>query len=360
VRLGRFVARDFRNLERVELKFPERGVVLVGGNGQGKTNLLEALHYLELFRSVRGARDRELVGWGATAFHLEAELEGVRIGVGYDARAKLKRVTVDGAPAGKLSDAIGHALAVMFSPADVALVAGPPSERRRYLDVVLSLAVPGYLQTLLHYRAALAQRNAALRRGRGDEAAVFEPALAASGAPVVRERAAWIAGRAARYAELVKAAGEPGDTVIRYVPRGDGLEASDRFRAALSEGRERDLTQGSTLTGPHRDELRLMLGEHDIRTFGSAGQQRTAAIALRLLEAESIAAARGTDPVVLLDDVFAELDGERRERVAALLDARGAGRGQVVLAVPRDADLPASAAGLPRWQIRCGKVVAHH
>ena len=180
--------RDFRNLERVQLDVPSEGLAIVGDNGQGKTNLLEAIYYLQLLRSARGARDQDVVRFGAAGFHIAAEASVGRarsLSAAFQRAGKRKRVTVDGIEPPRLSDALGSLPAVMFSPRDVELVAGSPSERRRFLDVALALTSRRYLSALQHYRAALVRRNAALRDaarkgepGAVARAAVWEPALA--------------------------------------------------------------------------------------------------------------------------------------------------------------------------------------
>ncbi|HEY9227877.1 MAG TPA: hypothetical protein VIP11_14570, partial [Gemmatimonadaceae bacterium] len=164
--LTRLVVRDFRNFAHVELSPPPEGLVVVGDNGQGKTNLLESIYYLEILRSVRGARDQDLIRFGADAFHIGATVDTDRcheIGVGFERAGKRKRVRLDGDVPERLSDALGALPSVMFSPADVELIAGAPAARRRYLDIMLALTARGYLAALQRYRAALSRRNAALR-----------------------------------------------------------------------------------------------------------------------------------------------------------------------------------------------------
>lgn len=164
--LHRISIRGFRNLLRVDLELPGEGLVLVGENGEGKTNFLEAIHYLQLLRSFRGALDRELVTFGADGFHVAAELlhaRADRVAVGFDRAGRRKKVTLDGSEATRLSDTLGAFPAVVFSPQDAVLVSGAPSVRRRFLDVVLALTSRAYLTALQRYRAALVRRNAALR-----------------------------------------------------------------------------------------------------------------------------------------------------------------------------------------------------
>src|SRR5688500_14855190 len=223
-RLQSIAVRDFRNLARADLGLPAEGLVVIGENGQGKTNLLEAIYYLELFRSVRGARDQDLVRFGASGFHVAAAIDTDgphEISVGFDRAGRRKRVRVDGGDPERLSDAIGSLPAVMFAPGDVELVAGAPSARRRYLDILLALSSRRYLTALQRYRVALGHRNAALRdvarSGRQDDRiVVWEAPLAEHGAVLWKARLDWIERSAERFAGLCSAIGESAAVTMRY------------------------------------------------------------------------------------------------------------------------------------------------
>lgn len=363
MRLARLSVRDFRNLERVELELPPEGVVVVGENGHGKTNLLEAAYYLQLLRSARGARDMDLVRFGAPAFHVGADTTvakgGQVISVGFERATRRKRVTLDGAEPPRLSDALGALPAVLCSPRDAALISGSPGERRRYLDVTLALTSRPYLSALQSYRGALARRNAALREGARvarDEArvAIWEPALAEHGARIWCARVAWVAEHEQRFASVCEAIGEQGVAAMRYstsLAANEG-DVAGALASALEAKRPLDLKRGLTHAGPHRDDLELLLDGRDLRTFGSAGQHRTAAIALRVLEQETLRDRRDAAPLLLLDDPFAELDARRSARILELFAGEGAG--QTILAVPREGDIPAGLTRLARWRVRQG------
>jgi DNA replication and repair protein RecF len=358
--------RDFRNLGHTDLLLPSDGIAIVGDNGHGKTNLLEALAYLSLLRSMRGVRDRDVLRFGATAFNVSAEAQHARVdrvSIGVD-RMGAKRVLLDGVEAVRLSDALGAIPSVCFSPADVALISGGPAARRRYMDIVLALSSTRYLTALRHYRSALARRNAALRHGtragaRSTAVAAWEPALAQHGAVILEERRAWISAIEAPFGRLCSSIGERAPMGIAYeTPLLEDVtqaELRNALAGALARNRGSDARRGMTQVGPHRDDLSLTLAGRDLRLVGSAGQHRTAAIALRLLEAATYRDRGGAQPLLLLDDPFAELDRTRAGRVLSLLDQLSAsGLAQTVLCVPREDEIPAAFTRLERWRITDG------
>lgn len=368
--LSRLHLRNWRNSAEQVLELPPEGAAIIGDNGQGKTNLLEAIYYLEIFRSFRGAPDEQLVRFGEDFFRVEGTLTAPEGGertlaAAFERRRRKKKVSVNGAEPERLGDALGLVGAVIFSPADVELVAGAPGGRRRFLDIVLSLAEPGYLAALQRYRHALFQRNTLLRQG-SPRALVeaFDEALVASGSRVAAARARWVTERATSFAEHYArvAGGQPGD--IAFVPSIDlpaptpsAADVASAFAAQLERVAEREAARGMTLAGPHRDDLRFTTVSADgqpldLRTYGSGGQQRTAAIALRMVEAETIRETRGRESVILLDDVFAELDPGRSRRIIEWIDA--AEGGQVILTSPKPADVQVHGGALPRWSMQDG------
>ncbi|MGI9077367.1 MAG: DNA replication/repair protein RecF [Gemmatimonadaceae bacterium] len=366
-------ARNFRNLASVDANISPGGMALVGDNAQGKTNFLEAVYYLQLLRSFRGDRDQELVRFGTSGFHLSGVIAGTgpgEISVGFErpANGKVsgrKRARLNGAEPLRLSDALGILPSVIFSPRDAVIITGGPGERRRFLDVMLALASRPYLIALQRYRAALANRNAAIRSTKPDEGddsvAVWEPALAESGAVLWDARQKWVASQSGRFAELSGAIGERGEAALAYRPRAHpqtSPELDVTLREWLERKRALDIRRGFTHIGPHRDELAILLDGRDLQGYASAGQQRTGAIALRLLEAETLRAATGMDPIVLLDDPFAELDARRSRRILDLLNS--AGHGQTLLAVPRPSDIPGGFTRLERWRITDGVLAREH
>ncbi|MBT8396375.1 MAG: DNA replication and repair protein RecF [Gemmatimonadetes bacterium] len=361
--------RHFRNLVDQQLDLPVEGVAIVGENAQGKTNLLEAIYYLETFRSFRGSRDDKLVAFGEEFFRVAGALvgrtpgEGVEVAAAFQVKGKKKKITLDGDEPERLSDGLGRLAAVVFSPMDVTLVSDGPGARRRYLDIVLSLNVPGYLGALQRFRQILSQRNAALRDGRMQgTVGSWDEGLVESGARVVEDRLRWVERWQEEFSAYYRRVSGTLESRLQYQP-GVRLEGAtdrgpiaDAFRLALSESREREARLGNTVVGPQRDDLLLTVTEGDIprdlREFGSGGQRRTAALALRLVEAATIRKARGQEPIILMDDVFAELDPGRSERILALMEEEETG--QVLLTVPKESDIRLRRDSLPRWRIANG------
>ncbi len=376
--LERLLLKDFRNFEEVELHVPPAGIALVGANAQGKTNFLEAIHYLEMLRSFRGSQDGQLIRFGAPFFRIEGTLAPptpaeppVRLAVAFQRGAEGKRVRLNGAPPPRLGEALGHLGSVVFTPDDMRLIAGGPQERRRFLDVTLSLNIPGYLGLLQRYRQVLTRRNAALRAQQPlDAVRAWNPLLAEAGGAILTHRERWVRQMAPLFAELVEQVSTHESGCMTYRPGVPGLAAVGgesetfgpevAFLEALKVGETRDRQRGVTLVGPHRDDLHLTMATgagasaRDLRDYGSGGQRRTAALALRLLEARTVERFRNRQPVLLLDDVFAELDEARSRRILELLEAMPVA--QVILTAPRDADVRLHRGGMALWRIEDGVI----
>jgi DNA replication and repair protein RecF len=325
---------------------------LLGANAQGKTNLLEAIYYPVLFRSFRGAPDQQVSG-GNLGFHVEAQVEGSSdhvVAATYQGRRK--RITIDGEEIGRLADAVGTWLAVAFLPSDLGLASGPAAIRRQYLDRLLSLASKPYLLALSRYRGALAQRNSALRQGRGNLAQAFDAPLSAAGAELVWARLEFVKWAQPQFAAEFDCLGERGAALLEYRGRSEMAHQeawSELLAAALPDDRAR----GMTTVGPHRDDLVLEIGDRGLRDYGSTGQQRSAAVALKLIEIAALRQAHGTEPALLLDDVFAELDRDRQTRLARRL--MGPEDRQVFVTSPRADELPPNLE-LPVWWLDNGRI----
>lgn len=370
--LSELSVRHFRNLKNQELEVPREGVALIGDNAQGKSNFLEAIYYLETLRSFRGARDSQMVAFGEEVFRVVGKTEGksdqhhgTRVAAAFEKKGKKKKVSVNGANPDRLTDGLGHFSAVIFSPSDVDLVSGGPADRRRFLDIVLALNEPGYVKSLASYKKNLARRNAALKAGQSSSVvSAWDPGLTKAGAEIMIGRHSWVESRSRAFDGYYRRISGGRRARMSYRPNvslesGADIEASrESFREALEGSRDREARRGITLVGPHRDDLRLQVcGEGDdldFRDYGSGGQRRTAALALRLVEAMTIRESRSQRPMILLDDVFAELDAGRSERILELMEAEDTG--QVVLTAPKDADVRVRRDALPRWKIEAGEI----
>ena len=366
--------RLFRNLENQALTFPPEGVAIVGANAQGKSNLLEAIYYLETFRSFRGARAEHLIAFGEDTFRVSGAIDSLEgreartteIAAAYEGSSRRRKVTIDGIEPARIGDAIGHLGAVVFSPADISIVNEGPAERRRFLDIVLSLNQEGYLRGLQEFRHVLGQRNAALRSGRSDsEIKAWDDSLARRAAKVMSARHSWVREWREAFRGYYEAVSGGPSASMTYEPKVVVVEWEEEAvyqacLAALQAGWSRDVRRHATGAGPHRDELRFTLADGDaeveMRQFGSAGQLRTAALALRLVEGDAVREARGRDPILLLDDAFAELDDARRGRVLRLMDRDRFG--QVIITAPKESDVRIQEDSLLRWGIKDGRVCA--
>jgi len=373
MRLSRLALRHFRNLSNQDLEFPPEGVALIGDNAQGKSNFLEAIYYLETFRSFRGARDEQLLSFGQEVFRVagtaaSGPLEHGRVeevAAAFQRKGGRKKVSVDGAEPKRLGEALGRLAAVVFSPTDVDLVSGGPKERRRFLDMVLSLNEPGYLSALQEYKKILSCRNASLKEGySGSVVMAWNQGLISSGAKVMWARKNWIEGGTQTFGDYYVRVSENARARMTYRPSVPSAgvnsvdEMSEAIRGALVDSFDRERRMGTTVVGPHRDEIRLHLeradDDLDLRDYGSGGQRRTAALALRLVEAWTIRERRNKTPLILLDDVFAELDQGRSERVLELMEEEEPG--QVVLTAPKESDIKIKKDELALWRISAGKI----
>lgn len=314
---------NFRNYESLETVFCEGLTVFTGLNGAGKTNVLEAFFLCALGRSHRTARDGELIRMGAEEGLVLVNL--LTRGGNRSIRCELKsgerkKVFIDGTPLSRSGELMGCLNVVMFSPEDLTLIKGGPAERRRFLDMELSQLKPSYYYALQQYNAALKQRNNLLKDEAGLESDMLElwdEQLSKLGAEIIAEREDFCT-------ELNLLAGDlhrhmSGGREFLRVEYAPSVTSKDRglLREAIAEALvsniDKDLFRGYTSAGPHRDDVALYLDDNDVRIYGSQGQQRTAALSLKLSEIALVEKLRKEKPVLLLDDVFSELDSKRQK-----------------------------------------------
>jgi DNA replication and repair protein RecF len=335
VRVVSLALRDFRSYHDAHVSLGDSLTVVVGPNGAGKTNLLEGLYFGCVGRSCRTANEREVVRFGADATRTVVGSLGEdgphEISVGF-APGQPKRLRVDGATVERLIDAPVRPLVSVFLPDRLELIKGAPALRRAHLDQFVAALWPGRSETRRAYGQALAQRNALISRiraGRGsrDSLASWDAQLARLGVVLIRDRTLAVEAIAEPAQRLGATLGLDSQLSVSYRPRSRATDP-EQLVLELGERVDQDLDRGFTGHGPHRDELATLLGERDLRAYGSQGQQRIALLALLLAEREAISVHRGSAPVMLLDDVMSELDHARRQ---ALIDQLRTGTGQSVI-----------------------------
>jgi DNA replication and repair protein RecF len=324
LRLLSLSLRDFRNVREARLLPSPRSTVLVGPNGQGKTNLLEALFLLCTLRPLRATRLAELVRFGAERARVQGDFEGpggarqVAVEIGPEGRTAF----LDGKPlasSDRLDAFFEGRAAVCFSPDDLLLVKGGPDQRRRFLDRAAFNRWPAVLSEAREYLRALRERNAALRSGDPAVEESFREPLVRTGARLAARRVALVAEIAPRVAEAFAEISGEGAAEARLSyrpaagvpPQGTEEEIAVRLREALALRIGRDREKGYTSAGPHMDDLTLALGGKGARPYGSQGQQRALVLALKIAEIENLREKLGRPPLLLLDDVSSELDPEK-------------------------------------------------
>lgn len=353
VHLAHLRLRNFRNYRRLDVEFTPGFHLVLGGNAQGKTNLLEAIYLMATLRSFRGAGGAQLVRHGEKGYFVGGTVVSAgshQIKIYWSARER--NVSLDGRPIRRVADYLGTLRAVVFCSEDLMLVRGPARVRRRFLDLLLTQSQPGYLSLLQRYMLAVRSRNALLRRSPVDETAleVFTAQLVALGEELIRYRRELLPKLAPLVADAYRRIAQ-GDEELRI--EYDAAVKGD-FALELARARARERTYGSTLVGPHRDDLRLLLVGRPAAQFASEGQKRTLAIALKMAQAELLSQVHGSAPVLLIDDVMGELDVRRRSGFLPLLENARRTGGQAFMTAteenwPRELGLE-----LQRWEVQNG------
>jgi len=323
--------RNFRNYRGQSLTFNKSVNILVGGNAQGKTNLLEAIYCLCTCKSHRTHRDEEMILSGEQGFYLKGKFESdgdhfdIELVNLLDGR---KRARFNGKSVERLSDLIGIAKVVIFSPESLQIVKGAPAERRKFLDILISQLDRVYLHDLQSYQAVLRQRNELLKQIRDGMVdryllTIWDEQLLDYGLKVVERRLA-VVDRIASYAREIHSELSGGENLnLTYLVNGydaSNVELKELLTSSLEEAREYDITRGSTSVGPHRDDLGIYLNGVDARRFCSQGQQRTISLSLRISEYRMIKDETGKNPLILLDDVASELDSTRASLLYEMLN----------------------------------------
>lgn len=319
---------NFRNLEPLHLQLPTGKLALVGPNGQGKSNFLEALSLLSFGHSFRTRQSRNLIREGAGTARLfwkirTQEEPGNPSEVLLQLEGQKRKLSIDNQWMRRLGEFVGKFPVVTCSQEDRLLLRGPPGSRRVYLDSLLSTLRPGYFDALVTYQRALKQRNASLKQASTAQPALlrsFEIKMAESGHRLVRERNEMVAELKTIFAETYLAFAEKTERPdLRYKPDVEAASVQDLVNR-WEKDRNRDLILQTTRHGPHRDSMEIFLQGHPAGNFGSDGQQRGLVLALRLAELSLLRIHHTTRPLFLLDDVLNELDAYRREAFWAMMD----------------------------------------
>lgn len=353
---------NYRNYGRLELELPPGPTLLYGNNAQGKTNLLEAIYYLATTRSPHADNDQQLLNWdtdqtedpllvGRLVAYIhtqndERQLEIRLIKEQKQGQASLRREALVNRRKVRLMDFLGNLRVVLFLPEDIQLITGPPSQRRRYMDITLCQIDPIYCRTLSNYNKHLEQRNALLRQlaegsGSRDLLPIYDEKLVSLGSVVYTRRAAFCQAIAREAQRIHYEALTDGLESIRlhYLPRlvanglqrneqtaqmaelGEWLQQLDnnmeseirqRFALALQSALSNDIVRGASSVGPHRDDWQIQVNGRDLGAYGSRGQQRSAMLALKMAEIQWMTQTTNETPILLLDEVVAELDEQRR------------------------------------------------
>ena len=327
MKISRIQIHSFRNITRADLRPSERFNILIGNNAQGKTNLLEAMYLLGTMKSFRMARNCELITYDSPCSHVKGW--GIRDGVEREISVTIthsgKKAFIDGKPALRLSDFFGNFNMVVFSPEDIAMVRGLPEVRRRFLDRAVFSIDPGYLTLHHEYSRILKNRNALLKQGIRDGLSAWTDKLADSASRVIEKRTVFIRELDALLRDFYSSiAGAKQEAAITYRTRcidfsNDTDSLRQRIRHSLERSIPDEIRRGTTLTGPHRDDIEFSLNGKPLNHHGSQGEQRSFILALKMAEIEYMKVRWGNPPVLLLDDMTSELDRERNRNLMNFL-----------------------------------------
>ncbi len=335
--VNRLYLKNYRNISEVDLNFSSSLNLLVGSNAQGKTNILESIYLLGTGSSHRINRNQDLIRWGKDYFYIKSSIKkrSRDMTISYGFNGSKKDIKVDNNPIQRISDLMGYVNVVMFSPEDLQMVKGSPSFRRQFLNMEISQVNPYYYHNLQKYNQVLQQRNLLLKeiwanKSKKELLFIWNQQLVDLGSRLLKKRL-----------EVIEKLDILGRLIHRKITNGQenlviGYESSlgdisnemkieeiqDIFERRLQEEQGQEIRRGVTLVGPQRDDLDLRVNDINIRKFGSQGQQRTTALALKIAELEFMKSEMGEYPILLLDDVFSELDISRKKHLLEVIRDR--------------------------------------
>lgn len=329
--IDNFLLQNFRNYQNESIKFMPGINVLVGDNGQGKTNLIEGIYYLLTGKSYRVQREQELLRWGQREFHLYGDFFIAQHKVFLEShyRNKKKIIKVNHVPCQRLSDFVGIINVVFFSPDDLVMIKGGPLERRKFLDLHIAQMIPGHVNLLNAYNKVIQQKSALLKSLvdkslKYSQLSIWNEQILKFGEKIIRNRAT-LTKRLQGAADLIygNLTAQKETLQINYLALGnkDVNRAISEFPQLLNDKMDQEIERQMVVIGPHRDDLQILLNDKPARLYASQGQQRSLVLSLKLAELELIRQEKGEFPLLLLDDVLSELDHFRREYLMNFIES---------------------------------------
>ena len=343
---------DYRNYQSASIELSPGMTLVTGANAQGKTNLLEGIYYLSIGKAYRQSRDEQIVRWGTHSFSIEAYAQSrqgnTKIQIQYNTKEKpAKQIFLDGLRRDTWEECSGVFTSVLFSPESMSVIKGPPQERRSFLDHDISQVSQSYGVDLLRYRRLLAQRNTLLKsigHQKGlpgqwkEKLTIWDEQLIAYGSRIINKRLGFLEKMTPMARLMQRKLTEGKENLELHYLHAEDKYLSPQLGKATTSGTKRDteasltlareyaleddLRYGSTQWGPHRDDVRILLDDTDVRQFGSQGQQRTGVLALKLAEIEVFRGESGEYPILLLDDVLSELDEQRQDQLLSIINEK--------------------------------------
>ena len=359
----------FRNYDEAQVEFSPQINVLIGENAQGKTNLLESIYVLAMTRSHRTNNDRELIEFGKDAAQIKGtvqrELGSLKLEL--DIGKHGKKAKANHLEKARLSEYLGQLNVILFAPEDLALVKGAPTVRRRFIDMEFGQVSPKYLHDLTQYRDILKQRNRYLKQLQSHEAQdqlyleVLSEQLAAVGGAIISQRVKFLSELEGYAQELHQSITQGRENLtfeyssaVKDVSALTEVELSEALMDLYRQNQSKEIFQGTTLYGPHRDDVRFLINHKNVQTYGSQGQQRTTALSVKLAEIDLMKNQTGEYPILLLDDVLSELDGARQTHLLKTIQDKI----QTFLTTPGLSDVARNLIKEPRiFHIRDGQII---
>lgn len=367
--LTELTLHHFRNYDEAKIDFSSQINVLIGENAQGKTNLLESIYVLAMTRSHRTNNDRELIEFGEDAAQIQGTVQR-KLGalkLELDIGKHGKKAKANHLEKARLSEYLGQLNVILFAPEDLALVKGAPTVRRRFIDMEFGQISPKYLHDLTQYRSVLKQRNRYLKQLQTHEAQdklyleVLSEQLAAVGGSIISQRIKFL-NELEQYAQVLHESITQGkekltfeySSAVKEPFKMTEVEISEALMALYQQNQQKEIFQGTTLYGPHRDDVKFLINQKNVQTYGSQGQQRTTALSVKLAEIDLMKNQTGEYPILLLDDVLSELDGARQTHLLKTIQDKV----QTFLTTPGLSDVARNLIQEPRiFHIENGKII---